>query len=227
MSLFKNTDLTYLLNFPMGHKINATGYRIGIALESSSKWFAASKADFRANIASDIKIRDFINKSFKQAEIDSISISRTLNAVEVNVLVARPGLAIGREGKLIEKAKKDLSKLIGAKSVELQIKGVAQPSLSARIVAEQIASGIEKRRTVKSLVKRAVDTSMKAGVTGIKIWVAGRLTGGEHANMYKRQQGRVPLQTLRAEIDYSYVRAKSTKAGILSVKVWIYKGDIY
>ncbi|MFZ6022546.1 MAG: 30S ribosomal protein S3, partial [Patescibacteria group bacterium] len=93
--------------------------------------------------------------------------------------------------------------------------------------AQQIADGIERRRSVKSLVKRAIESAQRSGVQGIKIWVAGRLTGGEHANMYKKQTGRVPLQTLRADIDYAYVRAKSMNAGILSVKVWIYKGEIY
>lgn len=208
----------------MGHKINATGYRMGVSLEWLSKWFGGNKKDFRTNLHEDLKIREFVNETFKQAEIEAINISRTHTSLEVLVMVARPGLAIGREGKLIEKAKKDLQKKFKGRAIDLQIKGIKQPQMSARVIAKQIADGIEKRRSVKSLVKRAVETSTKAGVTGIRVWVAGRLTGGEHANMYKKQVGRVPLQTLRAQIDYAYERAHSTKAGILSVKVWIYRG---
>jgi small subunit ribosomal protein S3 len=211
----------------MGHKINATGFRMGVSLDWLSKWFGANQKDYRTNLHEDLKIREFVNDTFKQAEVESINISRTHTSLEVVVMVSRPGLAIGREGKLIEKAKKDLQKKFKGRAIDLQIKGVKQPQLSATVVAKQIADGIEKRRSVKSLVKRAVETSTKAGVAGIKIWVAGRLTGGEHANMYKKQIGRVPLQTLRAQIDYAYERAHSTKAGILSVKVWIYKGEVY
>ncbi len=212
----------------MGHKVHATGFRVGISQDWSSKWFASNKKDFREQLAEDIIIREFILKTFKPAEVESVSINRTHTLVEIICLVARPGLAIGREGKLIEKTKKDLIHLIGGKAVDLQIKGVAQPALSAAVIASQIADGIEKRKSVKSLVKRAREAALKAGVAGIRIWVAGRLTGGEHANIYKSAPaGKVPLQTLRSQIEYSYVRAKSTKAGILSVKVWIYKGDLY
>jgi len=212
----------------MGHKVHATGFRIGVSQDWSSKWFANNKKDFRDQLAEDIKIREFIKDSFKAAEVESVEINRTHTQVEVIVMVARPGLAIGREGKLIEKTKKDLAKLLGGKAVDLQIKGVAQPNLSAAVVARQIADGIEKRRSVKSLVKKAREAALKAGVAGIRIWVAGRLTGGEHANIYKSAPaGKVPLQTLRSQIDYAYDRAHSSKAGILSVKVWIYKGDLY
>lgn len=211
----------------MGNKINATGLRIGVIKDWLSTWFSGKTADYTKNLHEDIKVREFITKTFLTAEIQDIKINRSPSAIEVLVQVGRPGMAIGREGKLIEKAKKDLAKVVTAKAVDLQIKGVQQPQFSARIVARQIADGIERRRSVKSLVKRAVENCQKSGVQGIKIWVAGRLTGGEHANMYKKQVGRVPLQTLRADIDYAYERAKSMNAGILSVKVWIYKGEIY
>ncbi len=211
----------------MGNKVNATGFRIGVIKNWLSTWFSGKKADYTKNLQQDLKVRDFINKTFVAAEIQDIEINRAASSLEVIVHVGRPGMAIGREGKLIEKAKKDLIREVGTKAVDLQIKGVQQPQYSARIVARQIADGIEKRRSVKSLVKRAVESAQRAGVQGIKIWVAGRLTGGEHANVYKKQVGRVPLQTLRADIDYAYERAKSMNAGILSVKVWIYKGEIY
>jgi small subunit ribosomal protein S3 len=210
----------------MGNKINATGFRIGVIKTWLSTWFTPRRLDYTKNLTEDIKVREFISGTFSTAEIQDININRSPNAIEVIVHVGRPGMAIGREGKLIEKAKKDVQKLVSAKSVDLQIKGVQQPQFAARIIARQIADGIEKRRSVKSLVKRAIENAQKSGVQGIKIWVAGRLTGGEHANMYKKQTGRVPLQTLRADIDYAYERAKSMNAGILSVKVWIYRGEI-
>lgn len=211
----------------MGNKINASGFRVGVIKNWLATWISSNRADYAKNLAEDMKIRDFLRTTFAQAEIQDIEISRSPSAIEVMVEVGRPGMAIGREGKLIEKAKKDLQKIVSAKTVDLQIKGVQQPQFSARIIARQIADGIERRRTVKSLVKRAIESAQRSNVQGIKIWVAGRLTGGEHANMYKKQFGRVPLQTLRADIDYAYERAKTTNAGILSVKVWIYRGEIY
>lgn len=211
----------------MGNKVNATGFRIGVIKNWLSTWFSGKREDYTKNLTQDLKVRDFINKTFVAAEIQDIEINRAAGSLEIIVHVGRPGMAIGREGKLIEKAKKDLIKEVGTKAVDLQIKGVQQPQFSARIIARQIADGIERRRSVKSLVKRAVESAQRSGVLGIKVWVAGRLTGGEHANVYKKQTGRVPLQTLRADIDYAYERAKSMNAGILSVKVWIFKGEIY
>lgn len=211
----------------MGNKVNATGFRIGVIKNWLSTWFSGKREDYTKNLHEDLKVREFINETFKLAEIQDIEINRSPSAIEVVVQVGRPGMAIGREGKLIEKAKKDMQKVISVKTVDLQIKGVQQPQFSARIIAQQIADGIERRRSVKSLVKRAIESAQRSGVLGIKIWVAGRLTGGEHANMYKKQTGRVPLQTLRADIDYAYVRAKSMNAGILSVKVWIFKGEVF
>jgi len=209
----------------MGHKINSTGFRMGVSKKWTSNWISKNKSDYVVNLNEDMKVREFLEKTFSQAEIQDILIERTPSAIDVVMFVARPGMAIGREGKLIEKAKKDIQKLVSATNVDLQIKGVTQPQFSARIIARQIADGIEKRRSVKSLVKKTEENARKSGVSGIKIWVSGRLTGGEHANMYKRQFGRVPLQTLRADLDYAYERAKTMNAGIISVKVWIYKGE--
>ncbi|MCC7304601.1 30S ribosomal protein S3 [bacterium] len=211
----------------MGNKVNANGLRVGVIKNWLSTWFSGKRIDYTKNLHEDLKVREFINETFKSAEIQDIEINRSPSAIEIVVYVGRPGMAIGREGKLIEKAKKDMQRVISVKTVDLQIKGVQQPQFSARIIAQQIADGIERRRSVKSLVKRAIEAAQRSSVQGMKIWVAGRLTGGEHANMYKKQMGRVPLQTLRADIDYAYVRAKSMNAGILSVKVWIYKGEIY
>lgn len=211
----------------MGNKINSTGFRVGVIKGWMSTWFGKNKKDYTTRLAEDLKVREFVENTFKPAEIHKVYIERAPNALEVVVHVGRPGMAIGREGKLIEKAKKDLMRLVKTKAVDLQIKGVQQPQYSAKIVARQIANGIERRRSVKHLVKRAIESSKRSGVQGIKIWVSGRLTGGEHANMYKKQVGRVPLHTLRANIDYAYERAQTVNAGIISVKVWIFKGEVY
>ena len=169
----------------MGNKVNATGLRIGVIKNWLSTWFSGKRADYTKNLHEDLKVREFIEKTFVATEIESIEINRSPSAIEVVVSVGRPGMAIGREGKLIEKAKRDMSKVVSAKTVDLQIKGVQQPQFSAQIIARQIADGIERRRSVKSLVKRAIESAQRSGVLGIKIWVAGRLTGGEHANKYK------------------------------------------
>ena len=210
----------------MGHKIHPYGLRLGVIKGWLSTWFAKSKKDYVKNLTEDIEIREFLRKRFAAAGVEKIEIIRT-QKLEIIVYVARPGLAIGRGGALIEQTKKDLQKMLKQEAIELKIRDVKQINMSAALVAQQIARGIEKRRSVRSLVKRALEAIKKTGVKGAKIWVAGRLTGGEHANLYKKGFGRVPAHTLRADIDYAYERAETSNAGVLSVKVWIYKGDVY
>ena len=211
----------------MAHKIHPIGFRLGVTKTWSASWFAKDKKTYRQALAQDIKIREIIKKAFAAAGVEKIEIKRTTNSVEVIVYVARPGLAIGRSGAQIEAVKKQLKKLTKIDALELKIRDVKQINLSASLIAQNIARGIEKRRSVRSLVKKAIEVAKRSGVLGIRIWVSGRLTGGEHANLYKRWYGRVPLQTLRADIDYHYERAETVNAGVLSVKVWIYKGDVY
>ncbi len=210
----------------MGHKIHPYGFRLGVIKDWRSKWFVKNKKQYAKQLAEDVEIRDYLRDKFSAAGVDRIEITRT-QKLEIIVYVARPGLAIGRGGALIEEVKKGLQKKLKQEAIDLKIRDIKQPNTSAALVAQQIARGIEKRRSVRSLVKRALESIKKTGVKGAKIWVSGRLTGGEHANLYKKGFGRVPSHTIRANIDYAYERAETTNAGVLSVKVWIYKGDVY
>ncbi len=211
----------------MGHKIHPYGFRLGVIKGWLSNWFDKSKRGFAKTLEQDIFIREFLRDRFNSAGVEKIEINRTPLKLEIIVYVARPGLAIGRGGQLIEEVKKELKRKLKFGAIEIKIRDVKQVNISAALVAQQIARGIEKRRPVRTLVKRALESIRKGGVKGAKIWVSGRLTGGEHANLYKKGFGRVPTHTLRADIDYAYERAETANAGVLSVKVWIYKGDIY
>ncbi len=211
----------------MGHKIHPYGFRLGVIKGWLSNWFDKSKRGFAKTLEQDIFIREFLRDRFNPAGVERIEINRTPLKLEIIVYVARPGLAIGRGGQLIEEVKKELKRKLKFDAIEIKIRDVKQVNISAALVAQQIARGIEKRRPVRTLVKRALESIRKGGVKGAKIWVSGRLTGGEHANLYKKGFGRVPTHTLRADIDYAYERAETANAGVLSVKVWIYKGDIY
>ncbi len=211
----------------MGHKIHPYGFRLGVIKSWLSNWFDKSKRGFAKTLEQDIFIREFLRDRFTSAGVEKIEINRTPLKLEIIVYVARPGLAIGRGGQLIEEVKKELKRKLKFDAIEVKIRDVKQVNISAALVAQQIARGIEKRRPVRTLVKRALESIRKGGVKGAKIWVSGRLTGGEHANLYKKGFGRVPTHTLRADIDYAYERAETANAGVLSVKVWIYKGDIY
>lgn len=208
----------------MGQKINATGLRLGVNKDWQASWITPKVGGFAKAIGTDLKIRKLLNKVFKTAGIDRIIIDRTSGEVEVTVFVAKPGIAIGREGTLIEEVKGQLKRLIGG-NPKLNIKEVQNPSLSARVIAREIADSIEKRRPEKMLMNKAVQRVRKAGAKGVRIEVRGRIRGSKYHNVLVEVSGRVPRQTLRADIDYAYERAKVVNVGILSVKVWIYKGD--
>lgn len=211
----------------MGHKIHPYGFRLGVTKRHLANWVALSKKEHRDWVIEDMRIREKLEQAFKFAGISYIFIRKNANRITVDVEVARPGIAIGPKGENIKKVKKELQKLVrkGIR-LDIKIKGAKNLNANAALVAQNIARGIEKRRSVKSLVKRALEMVRKAGVQGAKIAVSGRIGGIEQAMTYKRQFGRVPLQTLRSDIDYAYERAQTTTAGILSVKVWIYKGEI-
>mgnify|MGYP000346295611 CR=1 FL=1 len=211
----------------MSHKINPIGFRIGVSKGWNSIWFEDNKSNYKANLHEDLKIREVLERNFKSAGIDQIVINRTPSNLEISVSVVKPGVAIGREGTLIESVKKELGRILKRKDVNLKINGIKDDAFSAEFTAYEIASGIEARRSVKSLVKKAIDKAKKAGVKGMRIWIAGRLTGGEYANSYKKKFGRMGLHSFRSDIDYAYARAHTINAGILSVKVWIYKNDKY
>lgn len=207
----------------MGRKVNPKAIRIGINKTWDSVWYA-KKADYSTIFVEDIKIRELVTERMKDAGINSIEINRTLNKVDVDVFVARPGVAIGRGGEGIDILQKELKRMT-KKDVEIKIKEVKKADLSARIIANSIAEGIQRRQPSKLLVANAKDKAMMAGAKGIKIWVSGRINNASQARTVKVGAGSVPAQTLKADIDYAEATAKTLNAGLMGIKVWVYTGD--
>jgi small subunit ribosomal protein S3 len=208
----------------MGHKVHPTGIRLGIAKDWNSKWFA-NKRLYGQYLAADLKVRAMLRKKLAQAGISKILIERPSNTARVTIHSARPGVVIGKRGEDIEKLKKDVSDLMGV-PVHINVAEVRKPELDAQLVAESIAQQLERRIMFRRAMKRAVGNSMRLGALGIKVNVAGRLNGAEIARSEWYREGRVPLHTLRADIDYGLAEALTTY-GIIGVKVWIYKGEIF
>ena len=207
----------------MGQKVSPHGLRVGIIKDWSSKWYA-SKKDFAEYLAEDNKIRKYLKATLKSAGISSINIERKGTDVKVTVATAKPGMIIGKGGSAIEELKKKLEKMTG-KTVSLNIEEVKNIDMDATLVAEAIASQLERRISFRKAMKQAMSKTMKAGAKGIKTQVSGRLGGAEIARAEHYSEGTIPLQTLRADIDYGFAEALTTY-GIIGVKVWIYKGDI-
>lgn len=207
----------------MGQKIHPTGYRIGTIEPWRSRWYP-SKGEFPALLLQDRKIRDLIRKEFSSAGIPRIEIERSGEAINVIIYTARPGVLVGRKGVRVEQLKKDLEQLTG-KTCNLTLHEVKRPELEAELVAENVAEALVKRMAFRRAVKRAVQTTMQAGAKGVKIEISGRLGGADMARTNKEREGRVPLSTLQAHVDYGFAQAKTTY-GIIGVKVWLYKGDI-
>jgi small subunit ribosomal protein S3 len=208
----------------MGHKVHPTGIRLGIAKDWNSKWFA-NKRQYGQYLAADLKVRAMLRKRLAQAGISRILIERPSNTARVTIHSARPGVVIGKRGEDIEKLKKDVSDLMGV-PVHINVAEVRKPELDAQLVAESIAQQLERRIMFRRAMKRAVGNSMRLGALGIKVNVAGRLNGAEIARSEWYREGRVPLHTLRADIDYGFAEALTTY-GIIGVKVWIYKGEVF
>ena len=208
----------------MGQKVSPHGLRVGVNKNWSSVWYA-DKADFAANLLEDNKIRKFLKKKYYNCNISSIEIERTDARVIVTINTGRPGMIIGQKGAGIEQIRKELSKLINSNNIILNVKEVKKVDLDAQLVAEGIALQLEKRVAFKRAVKEALPRVMKAGAQGIKIVVGGRLNGAEIARSEEFHLGSLPLQTIRANIDYGVASAYTTY-GVVGVKVWIYKGDI-
>ncbi len=208
----------------MGQKVSPHGLRVGINKNWSSVWYA-DKADFARNLLEDNQIRKFLKKKYYNCNISSIEIERTGARIVVTINTGRPGMLIGQKGAGIEQIRKELSKLINSNSIILNVKEVKKVDLDAQLVAEGIALQLEKRVAFKRAVKEALPRVMKAGAQGIKIIVGGRLNGAEIARSEEFHLGSLPLQTLRADIDYGVASAYTTY-GVVGVKVWIYKGDI-
>ena len=208
----------------MGQKVHPVGFRIGIIREPESKWFA-SEREFPALVLEDDKIRKFLKKTLYMAGVSRTEIERAANKVKVTVWTAKPGIIIGRGGRGVDDLFMDLEKLTGGKTVHVNVQEIRTPELDAQLVAESIAQQIEKRISYKRASKQAVMRTMRMGGKGIKVRVAGRLGGSEMARIDGEKSGKIPLHTLRADIDYGFTEAKTTY-GHIGVKVWIYKGDI-
>lgn len=208
----------------MGHKVHPTGIRLGIAKDWNSKWFA-NKREYAQNLVADLKVRAMLRKKLAQAGISKILIERPSKTARVTIHSARPGVVIGKRGEDIEKLKKDVSDLMGV-PVHINVTEVRKPELDAQLVAESIAQQLERRIMFRRAMKRAVGNAMRLGALGIKVNVAGRLNGAEIARSEWYREGRVPLHTLRADIDYGFAEGLTTY-GIIGVKVWVYKGEVF
>lgn len=211
----------------MGQKIHPTGFRLGIATDWTSKWFAEGK-DYADFLYEDLQIREFIKKKLAQAAVSRIQIARPSKSLVITIHSARPGIIIGTKGKDIEQLRQEVAKLttVHLNNVKLNISEIRKPELDAQLVAESIASQLERRVMFRRAMRRSVSNAMRLGAEGIKINVSGRLNGAEIARNEWYREGRVPLHTLRADIDYGFAEALTTY-GILGVTTWIYKGEVF
>lgn len=207
----------------MGQKVNPVGMRIGIIRDWESKWFA-NKKDYQDLLHEDLRIRDFVAKRLKDAAVAEIDIERAANRINVVIHTAKPGMVIGKGGSEVDALRNQLNGLTG-KRVHISISEVKSPDISARLVAENIATQLERRVSFRRAMKQAIQRTMRAGGKGIRVQVAGRLGGAEIARTEGYSEGTVPLHTLRADIDYALAEAHTTY-GRIGVKVWIYRGEI-
>ena len=206
----------------MGQKVNPIGFRLGVIKTWESKWYA--EADFATLLHEDLKLRDFLKKRLYNSGVSKIEIERAANKAKINIYTARPGLIIGKKGSEVETLKKDLAKLTD-KEVFLNIQEIRKPELDAQLVAEYVALQLERRIAFRRAMKKSVTTALKFGAKGIRITCSGRLGGAEMSRTEWYREGRVPLHTLRADIDYGFAEAKTTY-GIIGVKVLIFKGEV-
>lgn len=207
----------------MGQKVNPHGLRVGIIKDWDSRWFADKKS-FGDSLVEDYNLRVFLKKKLFQAGVEKIEIEKFANKVRISIYAAKPGIVIGKGGSEIEKLKNELENMTG-KTIILNVIEVKSPDLSAQLVAENIASQLERRISFRKAMKQCMGRTMKLGAKGIKTYVAGRVGGAEIARTEQYHEGTIPLQTLRADIDYGFAEADTTY-GKLGVKVWIYKGEI-
>ncbi len=207
----------------MGQKVNPHGLRVGVIKDWDSRWFA-NKAAFGDTLVEDYNVRNFIKNSLKDAGVPKVEIERFAGKVRIHVYCAKPGIVIGRGGENIEKLRLSVEKMMG-KSVYINIVEVKQPDLDATLVAENIAAQLENRVSYRRAMKQAIGRAMKLGAKGIKVRCGGRLAGAEIARSETYHEGTIPLQTIRADIDYGFAEAHTTY-GRLGIKVWIYKGEV-
>jgi len=211
----------------MGQKVNPLGIRLGITRDWTSKWYA-SKKQFPQLVHTDFLVRQFLKKKLADASVSRVLIERAAKKVNITIQTARPGIVIGKKGEDIEKLRAETAKLLGMAmlDVRLNISEIRKPELDAQLVAESISQQIEKRVMFRRAMKRAVMSTMRSGALGIKVRMSGRLNGSEIARTEVYREGRVPLHTFRADIDYGLAEAKTTY-GIIGIKVWIFKGEVF
>ncbi len=208
----------------MGQKVHPIGFRLGIAKDWNSTWFA-EKRNYAELLISDLEVREFLQMRLAQAAVSRIQIERPAKSARITIHTARPGIVIGKKGEDIERLRRDVSALMGVPT-HITVAEIRKPELDAKLVAEGIAQQLERRIMFRRAMKRAVGNSMRLGALGIKVLVSGRLNGADIARNEWYREGRVPLHTLRADVDYGFVEAKTTY-GVLGVKVWIYKGEVH
>jgi small subunit ribosomal protein S3 len=207
----------------MGQKVHPFVLRVGFIRTWHSRWFANPK-DFPRYIAEDYKIRKFIRSRFKQAAISNIVVERLAEKIKIRISSARPGIIIGRHGADIERLREDLNSMV-RREVAIDIDEVKNPGIDAQLIAQNVAMQLEKRIAFRRAVKRAIEQGMNAGAKGVRITCAGRLNGAEMSRTETYKQGKIPLQTLRADIEYGFTEALTTY-GLIGIKVWVYKGDV-
>jgi len=208
----------------MGQKVHPIGIRLGIVKDWNSRWYAGSQ-DYSVFLHQDLMVREFIRKKLAHASVSKVQINRPANNAHITIHTARPGIVIGKKGEDIDVLRQEISKIIKV-PVQLNVEEIRKPELDAFLVAEGIAQQLEKRIMYRRAMKRAVTNTMRLGAEGIKITIGGRLNGAEIARTEWYREGRVPLHTLRADIDYATAEANTTY-GIIGIKVWIFKGEVF
>jgi len=208
----------------MGHKVHPTGIRLGIAKDWSAKWYAES-GDFADQLNTDLKAREYLHKTLAHAAVSRIEIERPAKSAEITIHTARPGIVIGKKGEDIEKLRREVGQIMGVPT-HIRVNEIRKPELDAKLVADSIAQQLERRVMFRRAMKRSVGNAMRLGALGIKVQVAGRLNGADIARSEWYREGRVPLHTLRADIDYGTAEAATTY-GVIGIKVWVYKGEVF
>ncbi len=208
----------------MGQKIHPIGFRLSVNKNWSSRWYANSR-NFATMLNEDLKVRDYLKKRLSHASVGKVMIERPAKDARITIHSARPGVVIGKKGEDIEMLKADLRKLLGVQMVHVNIEEIRKPEVDAQLIADSIAQQLEKRIMFRRAMKRAMQNAMRLGAQGIKIMSAGRLNGIEIARTEWYREGRVPLHTLRADIDYGFSEAKTTY-GVIGIKCWVYKGEV-
>jgi SSU ribosomal protein S3P len=209
----------------MGHKVNPYGFRLGITTDWTSNWYA-ERASYGQNLNADLAVREFLKRKLAQASVSRVQINRPAKSARVVIHTARPGIVIGKKGEDIERLRQQVGKLMGIPAVTLAVEEIRKPEIDAKLVADSVAQQLERRIMFRRAMKRAVSNAMRQGAGGIKIQVSGRLNGAEIARTEWYREGRVPLHTLRAYVDFAISEAKTTY-GVIGVKVWVFNGEMF